>query len=175
MRWIARLGPVDPTTQRHTIAEWIRVLADSDRNGMQGCVTLLRPALATADSMRETFRLATDGDNGRVVSIAEITRRFNTHGPPPKSGQRWNRSTVNALLVNESYVAIQRDPKNVARRALWEPLVDLKTWERVWELESFLTDVALDAGGTRRPPRVRRRRPKAPEPIADRPGEIAEG
>lgn len=129
-RWVARLGPREHATQRHTVAEWIRMLPDGDRNGMQGCVTLLRPS-SHAEWMRNTFRLAADGENGRVVSIAEITRRFNDDGPQPKTGVRWNRSTVNALLVNESYAAILRDPNGVAHPALWEPLVDLATWQRV--------------------------------------------
>lgn len=131
-RWAVTLGPEDPTSHRSTIEHWVQILPLGTQNGIQRTRTVLRPS-AQADIVRRIFSLAAHGDHGCVVSIYEIARRLNVEGlsasidrPRP-----WCHTTIDELLTNETYIAIQRDPEDEPHPALWEPLVSRDVWDRV--------------------------------------------
>lgn len=123
-RWAAEFTPPTPDG-RQSFTRWIRLLPPGEQNGITGALTLLRPS-ATASLIAEMFRLAADGEDGHVVSIDAIRRRLEQ-----RTGKEWARTTVNMMLVNPVYMARQHDEDGALQPAIWEPVVDAVTWERV--------------------------------------------
>lgn len=129
-RWVARLeGDSDVGPCR--VAEWVAPLAKGCRNGWHGTVTLLRPTPA-ADAIRGLFALVADGKDGAPVSINEIHRRLNSGDmPSPIPGHDWCRASIQSLLTNPTYLAVQHDAEGIEYAGAWEPLVDRALFQRV--------------------------------------------
>lgn len=124
-RWAAEF--TEATREGHrTFVRWIRALPVGEQNGIQDALTLLRPAKSAARLVADMFRLAADGEHGQVISINAMRERIEA-----RTGKAWNRSTINIMLTNPAYAALQVDQRGALQPAVWEPLVDRVTWERV--------------------------------------------
>jgi DNA invertase Pin-like site-specific DNA recombinase len=147
-RWAVELGPLDAQTGRPAVGRWVQPLADGTQNGHVNTVTMLFPSPVAA-TIQWIFRVYAHGDAGVVMSIQAIAKRLNrgavadcrrTVPPgiehadttvPALMPADWTHSLVRTILKNESYIAVQRDAEEQAHNALWIPLVDRATWDRV--------------------------------------------
>lgn len=127
-RWVARIRPAE-SGQDHI--EWVAPLAAGCQNGWHGTITLLRPT-EHADAIRSLFAMVADGIQGQALSINEVHRRLDDGTlASPVPGHRWRRTSIQSLLTNLTYIAVQCDEVGITYPAQWEPIVDRALWQRV--------------------------------------------
>ena len=71
-------------------------------------------------------------------SLGTVTDEWNKSGSHTSRGNPWQRQTVRQMLVSPRLVghrvhrrAVLRDPDGKPVRGLWEPILDVETWERL--------------------------------------------
>jgi DNA invertase Pin-like site-specific DNA recombinase len=91
-----------------------------------------------AARIREAAQLILEGG-----SLSGICKAWNDAGVPTVTGARWSATVLRTMLMRPSIAGLRTYRQEVIRQGVWDPIVDLATWE---SLQAVLGDVARRPG-----------------------------
>jgi hypothetical protein len=96
-------------------------------------VPVLEIARRFNDARVPTYNAERSGGRAQRPTAATVGGAVAPAPPAPEraSPAQWAKNSMNQLLVNETYVGVLRAADDTPHQALWEPLIDKATWQRV--------------------------------------------